>query len=840
MVCALWRTDGVLDKCLPSILRTALLLGLSDADPSARRAARMLYWCLHEREDGIFRSELDKTVGGGPAGIGGIGAAGKKHILLEKTNASPDFVELMELVRCPVLVQRGGSGTNGSEKVRHGSGKAEEAQSTPKLSEELMSNRWESNELNPLSMIEDDSPLSLTSSRPSLSGGASTSARRTTLSVSGPLRVSVNSTSANLVTRPGSSQQLRSSTTATNAVLPMPVRVQESEDVDVLAGLIEDDDFANRRVSLSSPRRTSLSLTGPLRVAVSTPGVESVTSTERSSRQLLGGARRVVSSVQAQAQSLPPPPTNHSVMSLSSDNGDTVVPVASPSPEKVLLGRGHPNGSPQRAIRSDMNPSTLSVAVPESSDGGRGKQGTTVKEEATIINSGADYSTDSLKEMLGDSVWNVRLKAAEHIHQQLYGYTMNERSLSLALQEVYVDMATGSVGDVHTKVAVVCMQVLQLCVERLPDVVISRLGNVCVSLFQRLGDRRSNIQSQAQQLLDYIRQHVDSSTLFHNLSPKITEMPDRLRTALFQYLGAIAAHCGSLLNQGSVTGLLLSRLAQVMNKPSTALLQAGRKLLELIYKTSPQVVTSQLSLMPLQQQNLLRKLLEDKVPDIDILVAAASRAEWNSKTSARSDNRAEERDSKRREQKASTLSRKLGLEVQTISQVIDISDEADSDENRYRINAQARPDTESDDAPRKSGSPINVAWLMQHLCLDVPENKQSFSAALTELNRLAASEETNSFWESQGAQLTSMLLDCIVRCSAQCRPAEESLFYQDHVFQTLTGLSPRKPSDSARFPTDTESRTAEQLHVCSNLLLLILRKKGIFIQVGSTCNGQHF
>lgn len=40
---------------------------------------------------------------------------------------------------------------------------------------------------------------------------------------------------------------------------------------------------------------------------------------------------------------------------------------------------------------------------------------------------------------------------------------------------------------------------------------------------------------------------------------------------------------------------------------------------------------NQLVLLPLQQQLLLRKMLEAKVSDIDLQVASAARTEWNNR-----------------------------------------------------------------------------------------------------------------------------------------------------------------------------------------------------------------
>ena len=42
-----------------------------------------------------------------------------------------------------------------------------------------------------------------------------------------------------------------------------------------------------------------------------------------------------------------------------------------------------------------------------------------------------------------------------------------------------------------------------------------------------------------------------------------------------------------------------------------------------------QILLGQLAILPLQQQITLKKLLEASIPDIDALVAAAGRSDWN-------------------------------------------------------------------------------------------------------------------------------------------------------------------------------------------------------------------
>jgi hypothetical protein len=60
--------------------------------------------------------------------------------------------------------------------------------------------------------------------------------------------------------------------------------------------------------------------------------------------------------------------------------------------------------------------------------------------------------------------------------------------------------------------------------------------------------------------------------------------------------------------------------------PSSTLIVAGKRLLELVYNTSPSTMLSQLAVIPLQQQTVLKKMLSS-ISDIDMLVANAGKAE---------------------------------------------------------------------------------------------------------------------------------------------------------------------------------------------------------------------
>ncbi len=100
-----------------------------------------------------------------------------------------------------------------------------------------------------------------------------------------------------------------------------------------------------------------------------------------------------------------------------------------------------------------------------------------------------------------------------------------------------------------------------------------------------------------------------------------------MRAAVMQFMGVLAPHCASYFTVDRNTWVFLGRLAHMLGaggtKPSTALLAAGRRLLELVYNSAPSAVCTQLGLLPLNQSSLLKTLLLGIAPNIDSLVSEA-------------------------------------------------------------------------------------------------------------------------------------------------------------------------------------------------------------------------
>jgi hypothetical protein len=606
IVYACWRPD-VLDKGVLSVISTALLSGLNDADPSARRSARMLFWCLHEREDSkkqkIWRGSLETNL----MKESTITEATMKNINNEKAHLSSELAELLELVKSPKTVQ--------NVRIK----KVDSSVAVVCDDEQMVAERLVGTErLLPRRSLaaEKAANFAKDSIEPMRSVTAatddskySTRISKSSLASSGALRIAVSAVSEGIGTSTS-----RSGVGKTIGSTPQVSSVDD-EPIDEFAGL--SDDFSSfdtkSRPSIgSTPRRSLLSGSGPLRVAVgagsSTAASASATTigaqpdVGNNGRLLGSGARRIVNSIQTQQamqKSLSSTLPSSQAESISSD---VLSAVLSPKHPKISLRQAEPRLIPTEATEGDASISGIDSCLtrlapePTQATGTAHKDGSrSAVDSPTGLEPNSrifPMSLDDMKEKAGDNLWNVRLEVFESIHQEMESRSMGSVEMSNVRMDAFVELCIAHAGDIHAKVAVECMQTLGLCVERLSDSLSNKLGPLCICLFQRLTDRRASIQSSAQQLLNTIRETFDPALLLQSLSPKVAEVPDRLRTALFQYLGAIVAHCQVYLCVPQQCNMLLQRLANVLglgSKPSNTLLLAGKRLLELIYRTAPQV-----------------------------------------------------------------------------------------------------------------------------------------------------------------------------------------------------------------------------------------------------------
>lgn len=219
------------------------------------------------------------------------------------------------------------------------------------------------------------------------------------------------------------------------------------------------------------------------------------------------------------------------------------------------------------------------------------------------------FSGETLRTLAEDSQWTNRLKAFESINQRLQRAKLTNETLNETMIETFIDISTQHFADPHQKVATEAITIVQICVTSYPMLLKNKLGVLLLSLFNRLADRRPAIRDQTNNILNLIRSQINPILIMSSLSPKMMEIPDRMKTALMQFLGAVAPHCEDYFIQSQNTWAFLNRLSQIFSqtnsgvKPSVTLTVAGKRLLELVYKINPQVRTYNVYLKLLYNNN---------------------------------------------------------------------------------------------------------------------------------------------------------------------------------------------------------------------------------------------
>jgi hypothetical protein len=204
------------------------------------------------------------------------------------------------------------------------------------------------------------------------------------------------------------------------------------------------------------------------------------------------------------------------------------------------------------------------------------------------------FSAETLRALLCSSEWSDRVRALETMNQRLQRAVDANEALSSTVVESFLDLGVPVLGDPHHKVATEAMAVVHTCVTAFPDHVHCRLSPVTLAVFHRLGDRRQDLRDAANAVLNLLRAKVDPVSLMAAVAPRMVEVPDRMKTALMQFLSAVAPHCEEYFTQAAHTRTFLGRLAHILEgpggvKPSATLTVAARRLLELVYRTTPTV-----------------------------------------------------------------------------------------------------------------------------------------------------------------------------------------------------------------------------------------------------------
>ena len=240
----------------------------------------------------------------------------------------------------------------------------------------------------------------------------------------------------------------------------------------------------------------------------------------------------------------------------------------------------------------------------------------------------AHVTLDVLRTMVADKDWTSRAKCLTIMRLRLEEVSSSKGGgAGGSAVEAYLGMAITCAGDVHQKVAAEALQVIAAIVESHCPFAVPKLGVLLVALFHRLSDRRQIVRTNANALLNSIRSAFEPVAIVAALSPKILDLPERIKSAVVQYLSITVPHCGTFFIVPQNTLAFLGRIACVLgasgSSPSAALLTSGRRLVEMVYNVAPMVVLSQLGVLPIEQQTCLKRLLEHTVPELDALVTSA-------------------------------------------------------------------------------------------------------------------------------------------------------------------------------------------------------------------------
>jgi hypothetical protein len=443
------------------------------------------------------------------------------------------------------------------------------------------------------------------------------------------------------------------------------------------------------------------------------------------------------------------------------------------------------------------------------------------------------YSMETLRNMTEDSNWESRLKGFEIISKQLKKLASIEDKSNALVIETYVDMAVNHIGDQHQKVAIESLQVISNCIESFHSQCIPKLGSILTSLFHRLADRRMPVRDQANSLLNNARVTFDPVSIISALSPKIVEIPDRMKTAVIQFLVIVAPHCSTYFNSPQNAWAFLGRMANVLGcgstPPSTTLTVAGKRLLELVYNTSPNIILNQLAVLPLQQQTILKKMLSS-ISDIDMLVANAGKQERM-----------------KGHQTHENLIIKQKVAVEAVTSKKQVQETANTNKKQVQENLPVSPAITTP----MTAPPRDMVWLLDSLRPNASFlNKKE---AISEIKTLI-STGSEEFWRNSCAPLVSVILEnfnpILADNGLDKHPKTPSLKLTSALTgftpetnelghstfskaELLSQLSPKSPVMDINATSSENPKTQyyEVVHLLCKVLLVLVRTRGKHIKV---------
>lgn len=197
--------------------------------------------------------------------------------------------------------------------------------------------------------------------------------------------------------------------------------------------------------------------------------------------------------------------------------------------------------------------------------------------------------------MKGFLNWNFhRFRALDDAANRLQEISNNSEDVSASYLEGCLDNSVQHLCDVHLKVACRALDLLSVLVERFPYAIAPTLGLTMTSVFAVLSDRRVKLREQANIVLNQLRTAYEPVVLANALFPRLLDADYKCKTAFVQFLAVITPFCEKYFTQNNNLKAILGRLATLISTegptaPSASTVVAGKRLLELIYKVTPQV-----------------------------------------------------------------------------------------------------------------------------------------------------------------------------------------------------------------------------------------------------------
>jgi hypothetical protein len=683
------------------VFKTQLITGISDADQSVRKAARVLFWVM-KRRGGSFAASMDAV-------MSSLDPSAQRHLKGEATLSGDDIEDLFRkpdaIFNVDTLYSCGASALNADTvpqadrpprdkpSVRpHRSIPADDSPASPvsaagsgfsattgaaahaAVRNSSLSKARAAEAAPPVTGGLSVGPLRASSARPAPSarGAAehpSGSAETSALSKSGPVRRSVETDNVAPAAAPvmslAAARELRETKSGTRR-LSVATGVgsgsgplsSSSRKTPSFSRPSQDSGFGIHSQESSKEKDYSADSSSVPRGSSSNRGGAS----SSEGHGLTDGPKRVFMTGNSKSASVSAASSKSALASISAPAQEAAAPVVhtATSAESVSVsGSRELSGASELVDYATVEKETIprkrerSAAAAEEtpeSDGGGGPIPGMEKEEKEDVTT-LETPLPALRVMVSDPDWDTRLKALLEIKFRLgqclpAGYVRNgiyvgppKRSKSQGDSEllgqaphrvgaetieVFVDIAVAKIGDPHSRVSIAALDIVHLATvpvevarfdPRNPGAhegfvvsksgwvigpllnaasALSRMGQLLPNLFGRLADRRPAVRDKSNEVLNNIRASYDANLLVAALSPRLTEVSDRVRTAVVQFLLTIVPLCELFFASPSNTGAFLGRMAYILGsaggpKPSTALALTSRRLLELVHKCCPQV-----------------------------------------------------------------------------------------------------------------------------------------------------------------------------------------------------------------------------------------------------------